>query len=211
MKTHMILKKFDTHVINLGFRSDGLNELEAFFSFLWNENSTLNLFSRQTTEEELIQNHFIDCLLPLSFFPNKFNTIGDFGSGGGLPGVLYAIHFKDKSFHLFEKSPKKREFLNKCKKFAPNLQVHGEIPKDLPGCQLITARAFKPIDVILELSRNHFLNGGRYFLLKGRYEKIQEELILAKKKFPQLQEKITALTSPVLEVERHLVEVSIKK
>lgn len=211
MKTPMGFKKFDFNVKSLGFRSDGLDDLEAFFNFLWIENSALNLFSRQTTEEDLVQNHFIDCLLPLSFFPKELDTIADFGSGGGLPGVLYAIHFKEKNFHLFEKSPKKREFLNKCKKFAPNLQIHGEIPKDLPGCQLITARAFKPIDVILDLSRNHFLNGGRYFLLKGRLEKIQEELVLAKKKFSQLQEKITPLKSPVLEVERHLVELSIKK
>ena len=85
------------------------------------------------------------------------------------------------------------------------LKVNGEIPPDLKEIEIVSARAFKPIDVILDMSRNYYGKGGKYFLLKGRAEKIDEEMTLAKKKFKDLTAKIETLHSPLLEVERHLV------
>ncbi|MGZ3781029.1 MAG: 16S rRNA (guanine(527)-N(7))-methyltransferase RsmG [Pseudobdellovibrionaceae bacterium] len=181
-------------------------KLQAYVDLLWSENEELNLISRKMTYEELIDNHVIDCLLPLKKFPQNIKEAADFGSGGGLPGVIYAIQFPETKFHLYEKSPKKQEFLNKCKDMvAPNIQVHGEIPKELKSIDLVTARGFKPIDVILEVSRDYYKSNGKYFLLKARLEKIDEELALARKKFKDLKVLIEPLVSPVLEVERHLV------
>ena len=95
--------------------------------------------------------------------------------------------------------------MNRCKAVAPNLQIHGEIPKNLPGIDVVTARAFKPVDVILDISRDYYKNGGKYFLLKGRREKIDEEITLSLKKFKDLKATIEPLKSPILDVERHLV------
>ena len=192
-------------ILELGFREEALPQLQAYIDLLWAANEELNLFSRQMKFEELIDNHLIDCLLPLKQFPKNIKAAADFGSGGGLPGVLYAIQFPNVAYHLYEKSPKKQEFLNRCKKIAPNLQVHGEIPQDLKDIDVVTARAFKPIDVILDISRTYYNKGGKYFLLKGRMEKIEEEMQLAKKKFKKLEAKVEVLKSPVMEVERHLV------
>lgn len=133
--------------------------------------------------------------------------MSDFGSGGGLPAVIYAIQFPETKFRLFEKSPKKQEFLNRCRAIAPNLEIAGEIPRDLEETDLVTARGFKPVDVILEVSRDYYKKGGKYFLLKARREKIDEELTLARKKFKDLKVSIDPLHSPVLEVERHLVRI----
>lgn len=195
----------------LGFSSDKLAVLKNYIELLCSANEELNLISRKMTFQELIDNHVIDCLLPLRFFPQNLKTVADFGSGGGLPSVIYAIQFPEVQFHLYEKSPLKQEFLNRCKELAPNLNVHGEIPRDFGKVDLVTSRAFKPVDVILEMSRNYYQQGGRYFLLKGRKEKIDEELIAAKKKFKNLgtatQVHIEKIQSPVLEVERHLVRV----
>lgn len=192
-------------MLELGFREEALPQLKAYVDLLWASNEELNLISRKMTFEELIDNHVIDCLLPLKQFPKNVKAAADFGSGGGLPGVVYAIQFAGIPYHLYEKSPLKQEFLTRCKAMAPNLQIHGEIPKDLPGIDVVTARAFKPIDVILDISRNYYKNKGKYFLLKGRREKIEEELILSRKKFKDLQAIIEPLKSPILEVERHLV------
>jgi 16S rRNA (guanine527-N7)-methyltransferase len=190
----------------LGFRAEAIPKLKSYVDLLWAANEELNLFSRQVTYEELIDNHILDCLLPLKLFPaGAVKAAADFGAGGGLPGVIYAIQFPDIAYHLFEKSPKKQEFLNRCKSLAPNLQVHAEIPKKLTGIDLVTARAFKPLDVILEMSRDYYQAQGKYFLLKGRREKIDEEIALATKKFKELSVEIRPLKSPVLEVERHLI------
>jgi 16S rRNA (guanine527-N7)-methyltransferase len=192
-------------LLELGFQEAALPKLKAYIDLLWSSNEDLNLISRQMKFEELIDNHIIDCLLPLKQFPGQIQTAADFGSGGGLPAVVYAIQFPNIKFQLFEKSPKKQEFLNRCKAIAPNLEIHGEIPKDLAGIDLVTARGFKPIEVILEFSRSYYKAKGKYFLLKARREKIDEEIALARKKFKDLQVQIETLKSPVLEVERHLV------
>lgn len=191
-------------MIELGFSETEIPRLKKYIELLWSANEELNLISRKMTFEELIDNHLIDCLLPLPKFP-QVKMAADFGSGGGLPGVVYAIQFPNVVYHLFEKSPKKQEFLRKCQAIAPNLRVNGEIPLDLKDIEIVSARAFKPIDVILEMSRGYFAKGGRYFLLKGRKEKIAEEMALAKKKFKNVTAQVEMLHSPLLDVERHLV------
>lgn len=192
-------------MLELGVAPEHLPRVKAYIDLLWSSNEELNLISRKMTYQELIENHLIDCLLPLKYFPKDLGQAADFGSGGGLPGVLYGILFPNTTYHLFEKSIKKQAFLKQCQKIAPNLQIHGEIPLELTDIEVVTARAFKPLDVILEMSRNYFNSGGRYFLLKARKEKIEEELVLARKKFTSLNSKIVILESPLLEVERHLV------
>lgn len=199
-----------SNFIELGFREEAVSQLRNYLDLLWAANEELNLISRQMTWEELIDNHVIDCLLPLRRFPSHIHQAADFGAGGGLPGVLYAIQFPQVTYHLYEKSPKKQEFLRSCQQIAPNLRIHGEIPKDLKGIELVTARAFKPIDVILQISRDYYKNGGRYFLLKARRGKVEEELSLARRQFKDLNVDIEALSSPVLEVERHLVKIERK-
>lgn len=196
-------------ILQLGFREAVLPKLKAYMDLLWTSNEELNLVSRKMTREELIDNHIIDCLLPLPHFPFAgTKKVADFGAGGGLPGVIYAIQFPEIEFHLYEKSPKKQEFLAKCRTLAPNLFIHGEIPPKLEGIDLVTARGFKPVDVILEVSRDYYKKGGKYFLLKARREKIDEELTLARKKFKDLKVHIEPLQSPVLEVERHIVFIN---
>lgn len=190
-------------ILEQGFREEALVSLQAYVDLLWAANEELNLFSRQLTAEDLIDNHVIDCLLPLRLFPADVRAAADFGAGGGLPGVLYALQFPRVRYRLYEKSAKKREFLERCRALAPNLEILGEIPSKLGDIELVTARAFKPLDVILELSRDHYQRGGRYLLLKGRREKIDEEIALARKKFKDLAPRIEALRSPLLEVERH--------
>lgn len=204
----MFLDKRLPIILELGFNESSVSNLKKYVELLWAANAELNLFSRKMEFEELIDNHVIDCLLPLKTFPKDVKVAADFGAGGGLPGVIYALQFPKMKYIVFEKSPKKREFLERCKTIAPNLIIEGDIPSDPKSVDLVTARAFKPVDVILDMSRGYYQRGGKYFLLKGRKEKIDEELLLARKKFKDIDVKIHALTSPVMEVERNLVSVS---
>ena len=197
-------------ILELGFRPDGLEALWTYIQLLWNSNQELNLISRQMSFEELIDNHVIDCLLPLSLFPQGVQSAADFGSGGGLPGVIYAIQFPQIAWTLYEKSPLKQDFLKACQKIAPNLKVEGSIPLLLKNTDLVTARAFKPIDVIIDVSRSYAKNGGKYFLLKARLEKIEEELVLMRKKQKELSIQAIPLKSPILDVERHLVLINFE-
>jgi 16S rRNA (guanine527-N7)-methyltransferase len=188
-----------------GLNPEQTKKIQDYISLLWSANDELNLVSRKMTFEELIENHVIDCLLPINHLPLQAKLMADLGSGGGLPGVIYAIIRPNTEIHLYEKSPLKRQFLSRCQKIAPNLKVCAEIPSDLPKYDFITARGFKPIDVILDMTRKYYESGGSYFLLKARLEKINEEFADAKKKFKNLEIKVLPLRSPVLDVERNIV------
>lgn len=192
-------------ILELGFNESQLPALKHYIDYLWESNEILNLISRKMTFEELIDNHLIDCLLPLKYFPKNLKNVADYGTGGGLPGVLYAIQFPEVKFHLYEKSKLKCDFLVQCMAFAPNIIVQGDITHELKNVDLIIARAFKPIDVHLDMSRSYYNAKGKYFLLKARKEKIDEELALARKQFKDIKAEIISLKSPVLDVERHLV------
>ena len=194
--------------LSLGLREQAVPLLKKYVDYLWSSNEELNLISRKMTIEELIDNHIIDSLMILSDFPANVKKVADLGSGGGLPGVVLAIQFPEIEFHLFEKSPKKREFLEGCHKWLPNLFFHSEITTHMKGFDLITARAFKPIDVIIDMTTTYYKSGGKYFLMKARLEKIQEEIRDTQKKEKTFKCTIQPLKSPVLEVERHLVLIN---
>ena len=191
--------------LDLGLSEKALPALKAYTDLLWKTNDEFNLVSRKMTFEELIDNHIIDCLLPLKHFPKNIKTVADFGSGGGLPAVIFAIQFPEIQFHLFEKSKLKQKFLNECKKITKNIYVYAEIPNQFSGYDLVIARGFKPIDEIIHFSRDYYKKQGRYFLMKARREKIDEEIDLALKKDKNFKCEIIKLTSPVLDVERHIV------
>lgn len=193
--------------LDLGFSEKALPQLKDYIDLLWKTNDEFNLVSRKMTFEELIDNHIIDCLLPLKHFPKNNKTVADFGSGGGLPAVIFAIQFPEIQFHLFEKSKLKQNFLNECKKIAKNIHVHAEIPNQFSGYDLVTARGFKPIDEIIHFSHDYYKKQGRFFLMKARIEKINEEVNSALKKDKNFKCAIIKLISPVLDVERHIVLV----
>lgn len=195
-------------ILELGFNQARVPQLKSFVDLLWQANEELNLVSRKMQFSDLLDNHVIDCLLPLSSFPKNSKTVADFGTGGGLPAIIYAIHFPEIQFQLFEKSIRKQEFLKRCLNITNNIEINSEIPNVLKNIDLIMARGFKPLDVILDVSRKYYESDGKYFLLKARREKIDEEISLAHKKFKDLKISIQALKSPVLDVERHLLMVN---
>mgnify|MGYP003563660340 CR=1 FL=1 len=107
--------------------------------------------------------------------------------------------------YFFEKSLLKQSFLKSIAEDITNIVIRGEVPKDLKDIDIVISRAFKPIDVMLDMNQDYYKRGGKYFILKARTEKIDEELALARKRFKDLKAEVIPLKSPVLEVERHLV------
>ena len=111
----------------------------------------------------------------------------DLGSGAGFPGVVIAILAKDRKIPLkikiIDKSPKKIKFLkNLIKKLKLDLEISNEnildngkeIKQDL-----IVARAFKPLKIILELMHKKAKNWKKIFIFLGKTG--ESELLLASK------------------------------
>ena len=138
-----------------------------------------NIFIR-SNKEEVLDKDILDCLPLVEKIKTK-EKILDLGSGGGFPGIVLAILRPDSEIHLLEKSQKKCYFLNKTKdalklKNTKVLKTTISQKNALEKYSVITARAFSSIKNILDLTKNNLKENGRYLLLKGRAEKIEEEI-----------------------------------
>ena len=138
-----------------------------------------NIFIR-TNKEEVLEKDILDCLPLVEKIKTK-EKILDLGSGGGFPGIVLAILRPDSEIHLLEKSQKKCYFLNKTKDVLKleNINVLKTTISQknaLEKYSVITARAFSSTKNILDLTKNNLKENGKYLLLKGRAEKIEEEI-----------------------------------
>ncbi|MDC3244691.1 16S rRNA (guanine(527)-N(7))-methyltransferase RsmG [Gammaproteobacteria bacterium] len=138
-----------------------------------------NIFIR-ANKEEVLDKDILDCLPLVEKIKTK-EKILDLGSGGGFPGIVLAILRPESEIHLLEKSQKKCYFLNKTKdmlklKNISVLKTTISQKNVLEKYSVITARAFSSIKNILDLTKNNLKDNGRYLLLKGRAEKIEEEI-----------------------------------
>jgi len=152
-----------------------LPKFEKFHSWLVEENSKINLFSRQTDPADIWITHFLDSLLSVKHVNFGRQKILDFGTGGGLPGIPLAVIFGDASITLLDSRKKKIEAvkraalhldLKKCDFWSERLE---ELP---PACNgkfdLIVSRSVK----IEPAFKNKLLNllkpEGKLVLYKSR-------------------------------------------
>lgn len=167
---------------------------------------------------DLLVRHFFDCLALIPELAkyiagimdtNKSPRLADIGSGAGFPGLVIAACFPQLSCALVEKQARRCGFLLNAKTLMGlrNVEVFEKNLEDVPpsNFHLLTARAFKPLEpVILASLKRILVPGGAMLLLKGRLEKINEELALVG--FKEKQEpKVSPLVVSDLAEERHLV------
>ena len=149
-------------------------ELEEFRTLLLKKNKEMNLVGNSTTAN-LRERHIVDSAQIIDFIDKKKEICTDIGSGSGLPGIILAIIMKNKKsnmkFHLYEKSYKKSKFLNEVtRKLDLNIEV---IQKDVFEVKniksdIIVARAFKPMPIILNLINSNFRNFNNVILFLGK-------------------------------------------
>ncbi len=83
--------------------------LENYVSLLLTHNRSLNLISRKD-EERIWTNHILHCTSLIFYrkFPAKGNVL-DLGTGGGLPGIVFAVFNPRLQFTLLDSTRKKIE------------------------------------------------------------------------------------------------------
>ena len=163
-----------------------ITSLVKYEKFLIKSNKTLNLIGKSTISEIWIR-HFLDSSQVIDFIDKNTRSIIDLGSGAGFPGLIIAILAKDRKIHLkvtlVEKSPKKASFL---RAIVNDLNLNVEVlninaltyAKKLEA-DLIVARAFKPLKIILQFLNKNKQNWKKVFLFLGKTG--QEELLQASK------------------------------
>ena len=169
----------------------------------------INLIS-QHTEELARDRHIIDCAQIIDLIDENHLSCTDLGSGSGLPGLVIAIiKKKQKSkmkFFLYEKSFKKSNFLKKViNKFELNAEVINQNIFDQKklNSDLIVARAFKPLPVILDLVTKNFDDFKDLILFLGKSGKSSIEQILKKWNLEFIEKKsVTEKDSIIIKINK---------
>ncbi len=163
-----------------------ITSLKKYENTLIKANRTLNLIGTSTIKD-IWNRHFLDSVQVIDFIEENDKILVDLGSGAGFPGLILAITSKDRKIplkiKLVEKSPKKVKFLrNVISELSLDVEVINrnvlEDPKKLIG-DVYVARAFKPLQIILQLIHSKAENWKKIFIFLGKTGK--SELLQASK------------------------------
>ena len=184
--------------------------IKIFIKEILKFNKAHNIVGR-FSEEEIVSSDILDCETILEHI-NSSQKVLDIGSGAGLPGLIVAINQPKTQVTMSEKNKKKAYFIRKMirtlqltnatildKATTPNLITENKF-------DVITARALATAPTIIKMS-HHLLNkGGKFVLMKGALEKINEEVAqLDNNKYSY-----TIHKTNISNTNRHILEINKK-
>lgn len=190
-------------------------QLLDYVALLAKWNAVYNLTAIRDPRQMLIQ-HILDSLSIVPHLPARVEaTVLDVGSGGGLPGIVLAIVRPNWQVTLNDIVQKKSAFQSQAKAelgLANLSVVTGRVESLRPGVEvpkkfnLIVSRAFADLADFVTLARHLVAEGGAIWAMKGVHPEGEiERLPSGTKALNTIR-----LSVPMLEAERHLIEVSVE-
>lgn len=155
-----------------------LSRLEHLVTLLRDENDRQNLVSAASLDHVWVR-HVIDSAQLLLHVPRETSSPWlDLGTGAGFPGLVIATLRPECEVILVESRAKRIEWLQRVvdELGLPHAQVVGTRVEALPArpVRVISARAFAPLDRLLDLSARFSTSDTLWVLPKGR--SAQEEV-----------------------------------
>lgn len=150
------------------------DRLNTYVALIQKWTGKINLVAPSQVDH-LWTRHILDCLQIAPLLPASATSITDIGSGGGLPGLVLAIHDKEycpqRHISLVESDQRKAAFLRTViRELDLNATVFAErIEKvDIPPADVVTARALAPLARLLELAAPLIKPDGLAIFAKGQ-------------------------------------------
>ncbi len=121
----------------------------------------------------LVEAHLVDCIYAAQHLPPVARFL-DWGSGGGLPGMVWAAIFPEKEWALAERNQKKAAFLQAARAELGWMHVQvfaqqGEevLPQLDPHVDWLVARAVEPLPKFLQRLARPTVPARHLFLMAG--------------------------------------------
>jgi len=130
MKNEQIVEEF----CRAGLEGLSVEQVSKFSSYLdlmmkWNAKTNLTAIRDETG---IVRRHFVESALCSRNIPGEVQSLLDFGSGGGFPGVPIAIMKPEIRVMLAESQGKKAAFLSEvCRQLTLNAGVHSKRAEEL--------------------------------------------------------------------------------
>jgi 16S rRNA (guanine527-N7)-methyltransferase len=196
------------HALGLVPNDQQVSSLLKFLAELGRWNATYNLTALRDPQA-MFTHHLVDCMAAV---PPVLRWVGrrsglkvlDVGSGGGLPGIVWAILIPELDITCVDAVGKKAAFVR---------QVAGELGLRVtarharvetlgaPRFDLITSRAFSSLQDLTLLTRSSLATGGAWVALKGKAPDTEIAALGAETRVFHVE----PLTVPDLDAERCLV------
>lgn len=203
--------------INLPLTVSQQSALLAYLALLDKWNQVYNLTAIRQLEQMLVY-HLLDTLAVIPLIDHWHHEQGnkirilDVGSGGGLPGIPWALARPDWQLSLIDCVQKKTAFLTQVKMQLNimNLRVITGHVENLPNYitdtqfDIIVCRAFSSLEQFLTLAGSWLAPGGLSIALKGEYP-AQELTALSDAWHVEAIHPITQISG--LDAQRHVVLV----
>ena len=165
-----------SHALGLSIDDEQVEQLLAYLALLQRWNTTYNLTAVRDLQAMWIQ-HVVDCMAAIPAVrrhlpKGRRARILDVGSGGGLPGVVWAILMPEADITCVDTVGKKAAFIRQVAGTLRlrNLQARHARVETLkePGFDLITSRAFASLADFTRLTRHLVAPSGEWLAMKGK-------------------------------------------
>ena len=185
----------------LKFTDQSIDKLKILETELLKVNRKHNFISK-STEGFIWSRHILDSAQLVKFISFNKGSLSDLGSGAGFPGLVLAIYNQNFNFHvkLYEKSPVKRDFLNKMiSKLKIKASLFSNVFDEKIESYYIISRAFKKLDKIIQVSREIAKKPHKLIILKGQNAQEEANKAFKNEKYTyKLENSMTDIKSKII-------------
>jgi len=142
---------------------DLADQLAAYLEVLLKWNTRINLTAIRAPKE-IVLRHFADSLFCAGYISPSAQTLLDFGSGGGFPGIPIALALPQIHVTLAESQTRKAAFLREAvRSLGLNAEVWSERVESMPADQrydIVTLRAVDQMESACKAAARKVAPGG---------------------------------------------------
>lgn len=199
--------------LGLNLTTDQIDKLMGFLELLQKWNKVYNLTSVRDPQE-MMSLHMLDSLAAVPALRRHVASLGkaagertvqlDVGSGGGLPGVVFAVCCPEVDVHCVDTVGKKAAFLQQVAVSLklPNLKgIHARVETLKGPYEIVSCRAFASLIDFTTWSRAAIADHGIWFAMKGKHPQDEIDALSANVQVFHVEH----LAVPNLDAERCIV------
>jgi 16S rRNA (guanine527-N7)-methyltransferase len=201
-------------VLGIAICPDASARLSIYFSELKKWGKKVNLIAKATSDEQIVENHFLDSLTILPQLQGAGIHLLDIGTGAGFPALVCKAACPELAVTLVEPRSKRVSFLGHI------VRTLGLEEVNILPCRIeeeeqfssaisfthITARAVTEIGPFLQMVERFAISGPQLICMKG--PKWREELTAAADVLSSSSyklDRVVACTLPFSEAERNIL------